>query len=380
MTRAALISQYLAMGFELIPLKPDGSKEPIPGITWAGQVKYQKRPTTPAEIRALLLARPTCNIGIITGRRSGIIVVDIDVPTEASRILGELGLPAETTTVKSSQGLHFYYRIDRHQAVKKETFYGPGGKEDHYGELLGDGQYIVAPPSIHATGHVYNFLDGKDLNALKDISQALPARLITAPPGSGTPGSGQPVRLGRPFRAPSFAIRKGLSCVRQLMERPLKVGEREKMLWLLYNLMINNGDREFHAQGVIKAKNASLANPLSDQELIKHVFSSKINKWPHNCLGVKAAAPFISCDNCGFSKEVEAQMRLGLMNDPVYLNGKLSGVEHALYNGITGQAFNLNTPRTQIAKRLGVSRSAVIRGIAKLEERGLIQPELPGIK
>lgn len=383
MTRAEQIGQYLAMGFDLIPL--DG-KAPIPGITWAGEVKYNGRPLDRKGVADLFRDNPDANVGIICGRRSGIIVVDFDVLGEQDRILGDLGLPTDTATVQTGRGLHFYYRIDRHLAIQKKGL--PGSDREEHGHLLGDGQYVVAPPSIHETGRVYAFLDGRDLGALKDVSKTLTGKILTAPRPTDPPGQGvlPPARTDPPrppapvrhFNVKSFAIRKGLSCVQQLFDRQMVVGEREKLLHLLYNLMICNGDAVSYAQGVIMRKNASLVEPLPDQDLRKCIFSGKI--YPHRCLRTIEKAPFINCDGCGFAKTQEEQMRLGWASDPVALNGRRSGVEHAIYNGISAKVFDLNTPHGQIAKLIGVSRSAVIRGIKKLEKDGLLQPILPESK
>lgn len=233
MERDKQIAQYLAMGFELIPLRggkdPDRSKEPIDGITWADEVKYNRKVMTGQETADLLKSMPGSNIGIICGKRSkGLVVVDLETKDQGiiKRTLTNLGLPENTATVETFRGYHFYYLTG--QAVVFQNLEGPNG--EHAGEIRPDGHCIVAPPSIHASGHIYAFLPGKDLSAIKSATFPGPdtisqsggrSKVINLP--SGPPGPGlsteEKTRIDR-------ARKEG-----QEVKNPGRKGQKENKSW-----------------------------------------------------------------------------------------------------------------------------------------------------
>ena len=112
------------------------------------------------------------NIGLRTGRISGLVVIDLDTAKGADR--DRLELPSTVTVITGSGGLHFYFRH-------------PGGKiRNSVGRLAphidvrGDGGQVVFVGSIHpGTGRTYRWADGAspDERPLADIPDALLARL-----------------------------------------------------------------------------------------------------------------------------------------------------------------------------------------------------------
>jgi hypothetical protein len=109
----------------------------------------------PAQIRDWWEAWPTANVGILTGHRSRLAVLDVDPRHGGDIALADLEacytpLP-ETTMVLSGgadQGQHRYFALD-----------GPLGKFDPAPglNLQADGAYVVAPPSLHASGRLYTW-------------------------------------------------------------------------------------------------------------------------------------------------------------------------------------------------------------------------------
>jgi hypothetical protein len=90
---------------------------------------------------------PDSNIGIITGAASGLVVVDIDDPDIA---------PTFTDTVEcrtGSGGRHLYYKHPG-RPVKSSVKVAPGT------DSRADGGYVVAPPSRHISGEVYQWVEG----------------------------------------------------------------------------------------------------------------------------------------------------------------------------------------------------------------------------
>lgn len=102
---------------------------------------------------------PRSNIGIRTGTPSGLVVVDVDPAHGGLDSLQRLQrrngkLPDTLQVVTGSRGAHLYFQHPggqvRNDAGRR---LGPGL------DVRGDGGYIVAPPSLHATGRRYQWLE-----------------------------------------------------------------------------------------------------------------------------------------------------------------------------------------------------------------------------
>ncbi len=87
---------------------------------------------------------PWANIGIATGRISGLAVLDIDPRNDGFNSMPALSLPDTLTARTGSGGLHLYYRLKH--ALRVRHAIRPGI------DLQADGAYVVAPPSMHRQG------------------------------------------------------------------------------------------------------------------------------------------------------------------------------------------------------------------------------------
>ncbi|MGD0777492.1 MAG: bifunctional DNA primase/polymerase [Candidatus Solibacter sp.] len=109
-------------------------------------------------IRQWWAAWPDANIGVATGLGSGVFVIDVDGPTGLSTLekwKREHDWQAGTLTAITGRGSHLYFRqSDR----KVPTSAGKLGKGI---DVRGDGGYVVAPPSTHASGHRYAWKDAE---------------------------------------------------------------------------------------------------------------------------------------------------------------------------------------------------------------------------
>lgn len=112
---------------------------------------------------------PSANPAVRTGARSGIIVLDVDPGHGGDATLVALldrhgPLPPGAVVRTGSGGRHIYFAhpggLIRNDAGRR---LGPGL------DIRGDGGYVIAPPSRHATGHGYRW-DSPDrrLPALPD--------------------------------------------------------------------------------------------------------------------------------------------------------------------------------------------------------------------
>jgi hypothetical protein len=144
------VRQAVARGWRLLPVQAHGK---IPLVK-----EWQKVATRDlAKLEAWAHEFPGCNWGVATGPGSGIFVLDID---------GEQGLAAvhayhqqgkempDTVTVSTGLGSHLYFRWPKGQSVLNSA-----GKLAKGLDIRGDGGYVVLPPSVHANGNQYAYID-----------------------------------------------------------------------------------------------------------------------------------------------------------------------------------------------------------------------------
>jgi hypothetical protein len=146
----------------------------------------------------------TANIGIATGRESGLLVLDIDPRNggldSINELQAELGkLPPGPRVKTGGGGWHVYLR---HPPVPVRKTSGMPGID-----IKGDGGFVVAPPSAHVSGGVYEWGVTPQKAQLPDLPEswvkwlrsgecntevpvsAESAVASEAPEGSETPGS-----------------------------------------------------------------------------------------------------------------------------------------------------------------------------------------------
>lgn len=102
---------------------------------------------------------PSANIGIRTGAASGIMVIDIDLPTAMPALESVEAILPWTLTGLTGGGIHLFYSSEDPD-LRNSAGGLPGIDEDLPGiDLRANGGYIVAPPSIHLIGLRYEWLD-----------------------------------------------------------------------------------------------------------------------------------------------------------------------------------------------------------------------------
>jgi len=107
----------------------------------------------PKQIKAWWKHWPNANIGIATGRISGVVVIDIDGP-DGEKSIKELerqcGKLPKTLRAQTGKGAHLFFRSGGHEYKNRTAIY-PGV------DIRGDGGYVVAPPSVHIAGKRYRW-------------------------------------------------------------------------------------------------------------------------------------------------------------------------------------------------------------------------------
>lgn len=133
--------EYLRLGWSIIPLKPR-SKEP--DGPWA---EFSQRIMAPSEVSTRFNAHS--GVGIVTGRISGLVVIDID-PGRGGKLDHILDRYPTGRVVKTGGGgYHLYYRYPKSGTVGNHVDILPGI------DIRGDGGQVVAPPTVHASGARY---------------------------------------------------------------------------------------------------------------------------------------------------------------------------------------------------------------------------------
>jgi hypothetical protein len=133
---------YASLGYSVLPLRPDDKR---PGLSqWKA---LQEKPWGVKEINDFWGQNPNHGVGIITGKISGISVIDIDDPQRAAKAFKNAGIsPPKTFTVITRKGVHLYYKYDA-------DFAQGAGRLDAV-DIRNDGGYVVAPPTVIAA-HEY---------------------------------------------------------------------------------------------------------------------------------------------------------------------------------------------------------------------------------
>jgi hypothetical protein len=135
---AAAALDYAEHGWYVLPLKPRGK---VP-ITAHG---LHDATRDPAEVEAIWRRHPTANVGVRTGRLSGISVLDVDPASGGGESLAAIEtehgpLPGTITQITGGGGIHLVFRWKAGLGIGAAEW-GPGL------DLRSEGGYIVAAPS-----------------------------------------------------------------------------------------------------------------------------------------------------------------------------------------------------------------------------------------
>jgi len=229
--------EYTKKGFPVIPIAAD-SKKPL--VAWK---EYQKRKPTENEVKSFCKRYPNADIGIVTGKRHNLFVLDCD-SQEAYESLQAL-LPDSLTlpVVKTPRGYHLYFSYPKNidLTVGVDIMQGV--------DYRGDGGYVIAPPSKKGA---YKWI--VDLNTERP---ALPPAIIN-----------NFINSNVYMKCASQSEKKEVTQVTQVTKvtNLFKEGRRDNDLFHTINCLIRGGcDPEFASQvGEILAKNSTPPFPESE--------------------------------------------------------------------------------------------------------------------
>lgn len=143
---------YAALGWSVIPIEPGGKRPLVPWLD------FQHRIAGCETVDGWFRRWPDANVGIVTGRVSGLVVVDVDPRhggeaslAQAQRAHGPV--PATVQAETGGGGRHLYFG-NPGSLLHNRVGILPGI------DLRADGGCVVAPPSLHPSGRHYCWIAG----------------------------------------------------------------------------------------------------------------------------------------------------------------------------------------------------------------------------
>ena len=144
----------------------DAGKHPIP------RHGFNDATADPVEIAAMFSNWPQANLGLKTGRGSGVVVIDVDSYKGGGQSVARLQkrhgkLPGTRLHQTGSSDLHYLYAYPEGLGWLPSSTIAPGV------EVKADGACVVLPPSEHASGRRYEILVERSLAPLPSWLRAL---------------------------------------------------------------------------------------------------------------------------------------------------------------------------------------------------------------
>lgn len=234
---------YAARGWSVIPMQARGKR---PLVVWR---EFQQRIAGPDEIARWFRHWPEANLGIVTGRVSGLVVVDVDAahggPASVAALEAQHGPLAPTVeSATGGGGRHLFYAHPG-PLVANRVGLRPGI------DLRGDGGCVVAPPSVHPNGRRYVWAAGRAPNEIA----------LAAPPVHFFGGGPHPVGHPRAYW-------------RQLMREGIPEGQRNNTLASLTgHLLWREVDLDVVLELMLAWNRSHCRPPLPDEEVVQVVQS-----------------------------------------------------------------------------------------------------------
>lgn len=142
--------QYLKAGYSVIPCGPD--KKPLLS-SW---LPYQEKQASEDQVKEWWQKNPDAMIGIVTGKISGIAVIDIDTPEGMTGIREYLPDDLLTACAETPRGgMHLYFKMNGDD-LRNNAGAIPGV------DFRANGGYVIAPPSVNGIGKPYKWKAGME--------------------------------------------------------------------------------------------------------------------------------------------------------------------------------------------------------------------------
>jgi len=147
-------------------IHPVNHKKKTPLIKWKA---YQTKKAEPDQIEKWFLKYPDAAIGIITGKLSGVFVIDCDTADGYQAVMNLIPDNTIIPTVKTPRGHHLYFKYPEGSSLSTYKGILPGV------DYRGEGGYVVCPPSVNGNGGQYTWIEGQSLKEIdpQEIPKAM---------------------------------------------------------------------------------------------------------------------------------------------------------------------------------------------------------------
>lgn len=136
-------------GWAVFPVRPRAKEPLVAGAYKAATAELE-------QVEAWWATWPDANIGLATGERSGVWVLDIDGPegfASFDQLEAEHGEVPDTQWASTGKGSHLYWQCPAGHDPGRRIGVRPGI------DYIGGSGYLVLPPSIHPNGREYVWAD-----------------------------------------------------------------------------------------------------------------------------------------------------------------------------------------------------------------------------
>jgi putative DNA primase/helicase len=234
-------------GWRLLPVEASGKLPLINGWPEAATSGI-------AQLEAWAHQYPACNWGLATGTSSGLVVIDVDGAEGRASLANlerqGLTLPATltVTTGRTDGGEHRYYRPQAGVDIRNDQ----SGKIGPHIDVRGTGGFVVCPPSIHASGKQYRFIDPSA--PVADLPSWVIERLTVRPPMPSATAQASPQ-----------AVRKG---------------SRTNTLVSLAGTMLRRGMSLVAIEAALLAENAAKCAPPLPDAKVRTIAADIVKRYP----------------------------------------------------------------------------------------------------
>ena len=281
--------KYHEDGFSIIPIRPD--KRPLLA-EWA---HYQKERPTKSEVEMWWFKHPNAMIGIITGKVSGVCVVDADSPLGYKHAKKYIKRKPD---VRSPNGWHWYFRYE--DGITCSNRFLPDV------DLKSEGGYIIAPPSANGTGKPYKLTGEIGVNHIlpSEINEMLARNTFgntprNTPPKTGVSPVFQGVSIGIEGRRDDDMFRLANHLIKSGMDEKL-VREYLQFFALGCNPPFSPREAEMKVDSALKRDEKTL-----------ETFADEVKDWVENETGLLTNAKGYIALQC-VTKQEKAKLRLCL--------------------------------------------------------------------
>jgi len=285
---------------------------------------YQERLPTKEEVNHWFNSNPDANIGIITGAISNLVVFDLDSQKAEEYAKEQGGFPQDTAKAKTGKGSHVYMRYPGIYINNKVN-------RDLTIDIRADGGYVAAPPSIHGSGHQYEWVEGCSIFDIEpaectpwmvDYLQAVSK--IEDKPKSDPPKD--------EIKEPSVKVTQESSkkSFKDIIANGCVAGERNYTATSFIGHLLKTMSKE-ETWEIVKLWNSTKNNPPITNDELKNTFQSVLNMEQKGKVSIDT---FLDNANSATAEYNQNYVRI-----PFARQGSLQNLETKMNGGLAGGRF-----------------------------------------